>query len=116
MKKKKINSRQKGASYEREISKKLRDYGYSAKRGVQFGSGNANDNPDVKHSLEGIHIECKRVEKLNIHDAIKQAERDCEGTRLSPTVWHRKNGESTLVTMRMEDFLKLYEKALVNEL
>jgi Holliday junction resolvase len=113
---KKINSRQKGASYEREVANYLKEKGYTAKRGVQFGFGNAEDNPDVKHSLEDIHIECKRVENLNIIKAMDQAVNDCKGTNKKPTVWHRKNGTKTLVTMKMDDFLDLYEKAILNEI
>lgn len=115
-KKKKINVRQKGASYEREVATFLKENGYSAKRGVQFGFGNAEDNPDVIHSLAGIHIECKRVQKLNIHEAMDQAEKDCGGTDKRPTVWHRINGKRTMVTMRAEDFLELYEGNLLSEL
>ncbi|KAK9680679.1 hypothetical protein QE152_g38968 [Popillia japonica] len=63
----KINSRAKGAKGERELSSKLRDYGYEARRGQQFSG--ANGDADVV-GLPGIHIECKRVERLNIYDAI----------------------------------------------
>lgn len=70
-----INSRQKGAAGEREIAKILREqYGYTdAKRGCQFKGG--PDSPDV-NGVDGLHIEVKRVEKLNIEDAMQQSIRD----------------------------------------
>lgn len=57
------NSRRKGASGERELAKKLREYGYEARRGQQYCG--SNGDADVV-GIPGIHIECKRVEALNI--------------------------------------------------
>ena len=68
-----MNSRQKGAAGERELAKKLREYGYDCRRGQQYCG--ANGDADVI-GLEGIHIECKRVERLNIDDAMLQAIRE----------------------------------------
>ena len=68
-----INSRDKGARGERELSSKLREYGYNARRTQQFCG--ANGDADVV-GLPNIHIECKRVEKLNIYNAIAQAKHD----------------------------------------
>lgn len=59
--------------------------------------------------LEYIHIECKRVEHLNIDTAMEQAIRDTKDNKI-PTVFHRKNGKKWLVTMRLEDFIKLYNE------
>ena len=68
-----MNSRQKGASGERELAKKLRKYGYECRRGQQFNG--ADGSADVI-GLPGIHIECKRVERLNLEDAMAQSRRD----------------------------------------
>ena len=68
-----MNSRQKGARGERELSRKLKEYGYDCRRGQQYCG--ANGDADVI-GLPGIHIECKRVERLNIDDAMLQAIRD----------------------------------------
>lgn len=43
-----------------------------------------------KRELPGVHIECKRMEKLNIYDAISQAKRDKHFEELA-AVFHRKN-------------------------
>ena len=99
----KMNSRQKGAAGERELAEKLREYGYSARRGQQFSG--ANGDADVV-GLPGYHIECKRVEKLNIDDAMEQSVRDArEGE--TPIVCHRKNRKEWLVTIRLKDFMEV---------
>ena len=59
--------------------------------------------------LPGIHIECKRVEKLNIYDAVEQSKNDAR-TGEMPVVMHRKNRKGWLVTMPLDDWMKLYEK------
>ena len=58
--------------------------------------------------LPGVHIECKRVEKLNIHDAMNQSVRDAAEGQM-PIVAHRKNRTKWLVTLRAEDVLKLID-------
>lgn len=63
-----MNSRNKGAAGERELAGKLRDYGYDARRGQQYSG--ANGDADVV-GLPGIHIEVKRVERLNIDEAME---------------------------------------------
>lgn len=100
-----INSRQKGASGERELASKLRDYGYQTRRGQQFSG---LEGEDVV-GLDYIHIECKRVERLNLEGAMEQAKRDAvEGQ--SPAVFHRKNKHKWLVTMELDDWMKLYNE------
>lgn len=98
------NSRAKGAKGERELARKLREYGYDCRRGQQYCG--ANGDADVV-GLEGIHIECKRVERLNIEDAIAQAKRDAREGEL-PAVFHRKNNHEWLVTMPLPDWMRMY--------
>jgi len=102
-----MNSRQKGARGERELSNKLKSYGYTCRRGQQYSG--ANGDADVV-GLEGIHIECKRVERLNIEDAIAQARHDAKAEDL-PAVFHRKNNCEWLVTMTFDDWIKLYRES-----
>lgn len=102
-----INSRQKGAAGEREFAKWLNDtFGLNARRGQQFCglSGNA----DVVDGIAGTHPEIKRVERLNIHDAVDQAVRDC-GDNI-PFVAHRRNRKPWLITIRAEDLILFMEK------
>ncbi len=101
-----MNSRNKGARFERELAKALKGYGYDCRRGQQYCG--ANGDADVV-GLPGIHIEAKHVERLNIYDAMAQAVRDCRESEL-PAVFHRKNYCETLVTMRLDDWIKLYRE------
>ena len=100
-----MNSRNKGAAGERELAKVLREYGYIARRGQQYCG--ANGDADVL-GLPGVHIECKRVEHLNLDAAFEQALNDAKADEI-PAVFHRKNRKPWLVTVLLEDFLKLYE-------
>lgn len=99
-----MNSRQKGAVGERELSRILREYGYNTRRGQQYSG--ANGDADVV-GLPGIHIECKRVERLNISEAMNQSIRDARPGEM-PAVFHRKNCEPWKTTMLTDDWLKLY--------
>lgn len=101
-----MNSRNKGAAGERELAAVLREYGFDARRGQQYCG--ANGDADVV-GLPGVHIECKRVEKLNIDNAIEQAISDSKNDEM-PAVFHRKNRKKWLVTISLEDFMKLYKE------
>lgn len=102
-----VNSRQKGKRGELELSKLFREHGFDARRGQQY-SGLEGDADVV--GLPGIHVECKRVEALNLYAAMEQAVRDHrEGE--APVVFHRKNGKPWLVTMNFEDWMCLYKLA-----
>lgn len=96
-----MNSREKGKAGELELSRILRDHGYAARRGQQFCG--VNGDADII-GIPGVHIECKRVEKLNIHDAMQQAVRDAREGEI-PVVMHRKNRTEWLATMRLSDWL-----------
>lgn len=100
-------SRQKGARGEREAAKVLQEtFGCQARRGCQFAGG--KDSPDVVTSIDGVHIEVKRVERLNIHDAIAQSVRDSGGK--VPCVLHRRDRTDWLLTVRLSDARGLIEK------
>ena len=101
-----MNSKAKGGRGERELAAELRSYGYNAERGQQFQGG--PDSPDVK-GLPGIHIECKRVERLNLHEAYTQAVRDSGGLKI-PAVFHRRNRGRWMVTLSLDDFMEIYKK------
>lgn len=99
-----MNSRNKGAAGERELASVLRDYGYSTRRGQQYSG--ANGDADVV-GLPGIHIECKRVEHLNIDNALSQSKRDARQGEI-PVVMHRKNHMPWKVTMLLDDWIRMY--------
>lgn len=100
-----MNSKSKGKRGEAEVAALLRDHGYNARRGQQYCG--ANGDADVV-GLDGVHIEVKRREQLNIHEAMQQAVRDARNGEI-PSVWHRKNHTDWLVTVKAEDFLRMYE-------
>ncbi len=98
-------SQRKGADGERELAARLRGYGYEIERG---GSLSFGEVPDLV-GLPGIHIECKRVERLNVPEAMQQAIRDAERFQDGrPALFHRRNRQPWLVTLRLDDFMALY--------
>lgn len=101
-----INSKRKGKAGELELAHKLKEYGYDTKRSVQY---NGKDGDADVVGLPNIHCEVKRVEKLNVYDAMAQAKRDAKNGDL-PAVFHRKNRCNWLVTMELPDFMKIYER------
>ena len=103
---KKINSIQKGKVGERELAHELNKYGYETRRGQQYCG--SNGDADVV-GISGLHIECKRVEKLNIDNAMEQSINDARENEV-PVVIHRKNRKNWLVTLPLEEFIKLWQK------
>ena len=102
-------SQRKGADGERELVETLKGYGFQTQRG---GSETFGTVPDVV-GLPGIHIEVKRVERLNISEAMKQA--ICDSLRFRdglPAVFHRRNRQPWLVTMRLADWMTLYRRGI----
>jgi len=101
-----LNSKQKGGRGEREFAAFCRSEGYEVHRGQQYQGG--ADSPDVK-GLPGVHVEVKRTERLNIHDAMRQSVRDSGGNAI-PIVAHRRNNDVWHITMRAEDWFTLYRE------
>lgn len=100
-----MNSRNKGKRGELEAAHLLQKYGYDARRGQQFSG--ANGDADVV-GLPHIHLEVKRVEKLNIDEALSQSVRDARDGE-KPVVLHRKNRTEWKVTMNFVDWIEMYE-------
>lgn len=109
-----INSRQKGAAFEREVAKALTAEGFPAKRGAQVSQGSWGISaPDVVvPCLPDVHIECKRHgrARFDLDAAIAQAEADGAPGKLSVVV-HRKDNFRRLVTMTFEDFCLLLRES-----
>ena len=104
-----VNSKQKGKAGELELVRKLKEYGYSVRRSVQYNGKAEEGQPDLV-GLPGIHIECKRTEKLSLYDAVDQAKRDSEGTQQLPVVFHRRNNCKWLAIMPIEVFMQIYNE------
>ena len=110
-----VNSRNKGASYERHVAGLFKAEGYEARRGQQFCG--INGDADVV-GIPGIHIECKARESLShsqLYDAMAQAKRDAREGEI-PVVIHKKNYCADLVTMEFSEWIKLYRERELDEL
>ena len=108
------SSRRKGQVGEREIVNALKAAGFeAAHRSAQY-CGNTGDAPDVE-GLPGIHIEVKRVERLNLRKAYEQAVNDSKKSGDIPAVFHRQSHQPWMVSLSLNDFLKLYKGDVKNE-
>lgn len=98
------SARDKGKRYELELVHILRGfYGYPVRRGYVF-----QHESDVV-GLEGIHIECKAVERLNVREAYRQAVDEAHKRNDGvPVVFHHKNRQGWLVTLSLADFMDMY--------
>ena len=102
-----INSKQKGNRYEREIANILKEYGYDARRTAQY-CGKTEESSDVV-GLPGFHIECKHYKvKAFDYKWLQQAENDCKNN--IPIVVHKTDRHENLVTMTLENFLKIIKE------
>lgn len=125
-----MNSRNKGANGERQLAKALKAFGYEARRGQQY-SGLMGDADVI--GLEGIHIECKRVEDLDLEQAYAQSRRDARLGEIPVVMWrknYQRNWSATLTvtnlmrmltgdeaeyksniltTLKLEAFMEIYE-------
>lgn len=98
--------RDKGARGERLLRDFLNSFGLAVRRGYVFCR-----ESDVV-GMQGIHIECKFVEALNVRKAMAQAIAEAEKRKDGlPAVFWKKSREPWLTIMRTEDFMKLYMMA-----
>ena len=107
-----MNSRAKGATGERQLAKKLREYGYEARRGQQYSG--SNGDPDVVTNMGDIHIECKYTARGHglLYEWLDQSKRDAKENEM-PVVMHRyvskdARGLPWLVTLSLDDFMYLW--------
>lgn len=102
-----VNSKQKGARYEREVALLLRKHGYEARRSVQY-SGRVEESADVI-GLPYMHIECKHYKNRAFdYEWLDQARRDAKNT--IPIVIHRTDNHRNLVTMDFDDWMQIYRE------
>lgn len=104
-----INSKKKGARFERQLSSLFREYGYEDSRRTAQYCGNTGDASDVV-GLPGIHVEAKHQERMQLYDWIEQAKRDSKDTGKLPMVFHKKNNHEILVTMQLDAFMTIYRE------
>jgi hypothetical protein len=101
-------SRQKGKRGERECAAELGQLlglaEGAARRGVQFAGG--PDSPDVVLNGVAIHVEAKRVERLQLWAAIEQAKKDSPPGK-TPVVWHKSNRRASVVIVETAMLVEL---------
>lgn len=101
------SSQAKGRRGELELCRILNDNGIPAEPGqaVSYGS-----TPDVV-GVDGVHCEVKRRENVNLSAALEQAQRDSERFGGLPCVFHRANRKPWTVSMSLDSWLQLYQRA-----
>ena len=97
--------RTKGAAAEREIIQLLREHGWpNAERTsngrIQLARG------DIAHGPEGVHLEIKRHERLNVPLAFDQVRRDASPLDV-PVLVHRPSRHDWMATLPLEELLPL---------
>jgi Holliday junction resolvase len=108
-------SKTKGDKYERELAAYINEKtGLESFRAPLSGGGKVGmtGGADILGTPE-LFIEAKRVERLNFHDAMRQAEKNVDITKShsSPIVINRKSRMNTgdsLCLIRLDEFLKFY--------
>ena len=102
--------KRKGTAGENELVDILKSYQIRAYRNDQIFRGGIG-NPDVYAEIadESMHIEVKRVEKLNVTEAMKKTMRDAKPGAL-PVLVHRRNHEKWLVTIPLYYLLQFLRK------
>lgn len=115
--------KQKGDNYERELASYINTHtGLDSSRAPLSGGGAIgilSGGADLL-GVPGLFIEAKRVERLNFHDAMRQAEhnRESRQTQDVPIVINRKNRMATgnsLCLLRLDDLLAFYKAYLRQE-
>ena len=103
-----VNSRQKGKRGELDLCHSLISVlGWSGTRRAQQFNGNAGHADVVIPQMPGMFPECKLVNRFNLSEAMKVAVEQCRG--LIPVVFHRRDREEWMVTVRLSDWRALSE-------
>lgn len=95
----------KGRRGELELARYLQEHGIAdARPGVPLNYGK---EPDVT-GIDGLHIECKRHEKLEISKWYEQAKTDAERMQDGkPAVIYRQNRRQWMIVLSLSDYLDL---------
>ena len=102
-----VNSKQKGARFERALAKAFREQGYEARRTQQY-CGATEESSDVI-GLPYIHVEAKHYAKKAFdYEWMYQAKREAKDS--IPAVFHKTDNHEILVTMTLDDWFKIYRE------
>lgn len=96
--------RSKGNRFERTVIDLLRAHGWAtARRNWQSGGQGGGD---IIGGPQGVNIECKHVEALNIWKALAQSEADARPTDI-PVVIFKRNRSQTYAALPADELLAL---------
>jgi hypothetical protein len=97
--------RSKGARGEREIVQILHEAGWKDAERTSNGRHQGRRG-DISNGPEGVHFECKFVEKLNVPKALRQVESDANPLDI-PVLVHRPSRQDWMATVPLEELLAL---------
>ena len=97
------SAQRKGKEGELKLVHFLETFGIKTRRGMVFLG-----QSDLI-GLDGIHIECKNTERLNVREALTQAVMEAQKKMDGmPAVFWKANRKEWFTVMRTEDWVKLY--------
>lgn len=103
------SSKARGKRGELSLVHVLRDAGFTEARRTAQYCGKAGTSDVV--GIEGLHVEVKNQERLNIWSALAQSQRDTEadGNGDIPAVFFKRNRSGWYVALPLPNFIKLYK-------
>tara|TARA_Y100001978_G_C23690089_1_gene434238 strand:+ start:1132 stop:1473 length:342 start_codon:yes stop_codon:yes gene_type:complete len=82
--------------------------GWQANRTAQH-CGDAGDSDVLIHQLPQVFAEVKRVERLNVQQAMDKASEQAAAAGKLPVLFHRKNRKQWLITLKLDQLPAFYE-------
>lgn len=109
------SSKARGKRGELSLVHALRDAGFTEARRTAQYCGKAGTSDVV--GIEGLHVEVKNQERLNIWSALAQSQRDTEanGKGDIPAIFFKRNRSGWYVALPLPNFIKLYKGELHHE-
>lgn len=103
------SSKARGKRGELSLVHALRDAGFTEARRTAQYCGKAGTSDVV--GIEGLHVEVKNQERLNIWSALAQSQRDTEadGNGNIPAIIFKRNRSGWYVALPLPNFIKLYK-------
>lgn len=103
-------SRRKGKVGELEVAQVMRDHGFQARRTAPMQAQQGAPEADVALSVEGMFVEVKRCERVEIDKWCAQAELASPHSSTPCVVW-RRSRQPWRVALPLDEFLLLLRRA-----
>lgn len=101
-------SRDKGATFEREVANRAKAKGLTAYRTAQLQAGRIPGAADVViEEWPELHVEAKRDERLSVDAMVRQADAAAAARGQEPVVVYRRNRQPSRAVVRWEFLLDL---------